>query len=104
MTPQEIAKSIADELRQHPERWTQGCTARNKEGMPVPHDDIAAVCWCALGHLWRIDPDGSTGMLDAAFSLMARKHMDFGSIVKFNDAPGRTVEDVIALCDKVAQS
>lgn len=104
MTPQEIAKSIADELRQHPERWTQGYSARGQDGSPVAHDDTSAVCWCLLGHIWRKDPDGSSGLLDAGFSLVARKHIEFSSIVKFNDAQGRAVADVIELCDKVAQS
>ena len=37
-----------------PENWTQGTTARNKEGEKVNCDDPAACKFCVMGHMIKV--------------------------------------------------
>lgn len=99
MTPQEIAKSIADELREHPERWNQGSSGRTDQGWAVPARDPAAIKWCLMGHKVRRDES----MLATEFAV-ALGFASYNGLTYWNDHPERTVADVIALCDKVSQS
>ena len=84
-TVKEIALSIASELKEHPEHWGQIYFHHNGKS-------------CLAGHLRRrmgddYDQYNLTPFYDAVD----------GSITRWNDAPQRTVQDVIALCEKVAQ-
>lgn len=80
-----------------PEKWTQGCGARAADGQVVLSNSFAAVCWCLGGaalrcYLW---PTG-----DAFVKLRQR----FGSMFEafgWNDTPGRTYEEVIALAKEL---
>lgn len=36
--------------------WCRGTVARNKELVPVPHDHMSAVKWCAMGAIQTIAP------------------------------------------------
>lgn len=101
MTPQEIAKSIADELRQHPERWAQGANGYSADGNAVTSRSQNAVCWCLIGHIRRRDPDGRVPR-ELRSALM--RETGFRVVADWNDKQGRTVAEVIALCDKVSQS
>lgn len=97
MTPQELAKSIADELRSDPTRWSQGsAVALDKDGRIVRAEDPSAISWCIIGHALKRNAE-----LPDEFRIQAGEKM-IGCV--WNDAPGRTVADVIALCDKVAAS
>lgn len=90
-----IAADIARELREHPERWTQGTPARDKEGDSTRARSPAAVSWCLFGHIRR--------RLYPARCAVGTSSLLFGRLASsWNDAPERTVTDVIALCEKVA--
>jgi hypothetical protein len=92
----DIALDIADELRKYPGHWTQGCIARQVNGHPCGEHNVDAASWSLKGHVFRRYAQYAFG--------------DFGSAIgypevsyeRWNDAPGRTVADVIALCEHVA--
>lgn len=88
------------ELLAVPERWTRGEFARRADGSPCGSKDPAAQCWCLVGAMCRLDDDPIRGMemLDA---IRAATRSDSASV--WNDAPGRTHADVLALLDRVVQ-
>lgn len=95
----EIVADIARELRAHPERWCQGPSAMNAEGHEVGSNEDDAVAWCLEGHVW-----ARTQMFALPVSTFFLLRAALGQEVLFswNDAPGRTVSDVIQLCEKAA--
>ncbi len=95
MNVKEIAADIARELREHPERWTQGAPARDKEGNSARVRSPAAVSWCLLGHIRRKQYQ-TRGEVGTSAMLTAQL------VSSWNDAPARTVTDVIVLCEEVA--
>lgn len=77
------------ELLDKPEKWTQGCTARDKDGIHVMLTSAAAVCWCLMGAVWKCYLPNECGQI---FTVLG-KHV--GDNVGFwNDARERTFEDV----------
>lgn len=119
MTPQEFAKKIAAELREHPSAWTQYAAARTIEGRRTGSRTVDANCWCLTGFIGRevLFPRFSlTGIGDPTGDRIVEAlilHMEpIGrvrdiraiEVILWNDAESRTVEEVIALLDKVAES
>lgn len=92
-----IAADIARELREHPERWTQGHWARDADGKKVSWGHTSAVCWCLEGHIKK--RDGDTGDFAEAAGTM---NGEFTGLASFNDR--YDLASVIELCDKVAAS
>lgn len=76
---------LADFLEENPETWCQGHGAIDEEGAAVNPLNPDAVKWClwGFGHKFHI----------SYFDIYARIGE---SLVTWNDAPGRTVQDVIA--------
>lgn len=96
-TVQEIAAEIAQELTEHPDRWTQGTYARDEKGRECSTAD--GVCWCILGWLSRKVECG--GILWESFSSAAGFE-NTQELLHWNDAPLRTVDEVVDLCQQVA--
>lgn len=95
----EIAADIARELRKHPECWTTGCFARDSNGCRVHYRDPYATCWCLEGHIYKRHGD------IVHFAILAGTLDDCTTgLATFNDASSTSIDDVIALCEKVAQS
>lgn len=95
-------EAIADEIEQHPERWTQGPLAKDTEGDVWDDDDMrdrirGAYCWCALGFCRRehLNPALLLRALGADAYAVFRLTM-------FNDAKIRTPADIVALFRKAA--
>jgi len=111
-----IARDIAKEFRACPSHWTQGVAARSRCGYAAEASSPRAVCWCLKGAIdLRLHdgiPDQFRRQLAVyrAFDLvlgypLPPAHMkDYAALhfTTWNDQRGRTVEEVIALCDKVA--
>lgn len=95
--PKNIAADIARELREHPERWTQGHWARDSSGNKVNWRDPGAVCWCLEGHINK--RGGDTGDFAQAAGTLDAEGCTTG-LAQFNDRCD--VADVIELCEKVA--
>jgi hypothetical protein len=93
--PKTIAADIVRELKDHPERWTQGHWARDYSGKKVHWNDPGAVCWCLEGHINK--RGGDTG----DFGEAAGTRDDcFTGLASFNDK--YDIASVIELCEKVA--
>lgn len=97
-TIKQIAASIAAELHSHPDRWTQGYNAKDRHGLLVDSRDEQACAWCLLGHIKRRSPLRYCGR---------RNSMEFGftdadEMTMWNDKSERTVADIIARCEAVA--
>lgn len=106
MDIKEIAKSIADELRANPHRWSRDAIAKDANGVKVHRFDPSCQSLCLLGHIWNaVDRDiewpSYEDQKEAEDGF--RRFLRGGSIACFNDA-ANSVEDIISLCDKVAQS
>lgn len=80
--------------------WTQHYTARDAAGDPVPTNKQEACSFCAVGALMAVGrPQDFEASLHAAAVLLAALPEPFTSIVDFNDAKGRTQDEVLALFD-----
>lgn len=94
--------------------WTTDTYAKTQKGFDVSPCDDAADCWCILGAVYREagqDPDGYTNhpdVVDAVEKLIVagglyspgRRFTPLELIFRWNDQPGRTQDEVLALFDK----
>jgi hypothetical protein len=78
--PKEIAADIARELREHPERWTQGYYAFDASGEMREAHDPRATCWCLMGMI-----DKRTDCPTDTFEAF-QKAAPFESMSVWNDA------------------
>ena len=113
LTPQQIAADVAREYREDLRRWTQGHWARDANGYGVGTRDSRAVCWCLRGAIDKRLQGSDQPTFDAIYRAFDKaigcaweegrtdNHVHF---VAWNDRPGRTVREVIELCEKVAAS
>lgn len=83
----EVALSIATELKEHPEHWIQ----RAYYG-----DEGEA---CLVGHLQRYR---NSPVYTQVYDKLCQAANTDDALSSWNDAEGRTVQDVIALCERVA--
>ncbi len=101
MNVREIAKSIAEELRANPSLWTQHWYARTISGASTPPTSPDFHSGCLIGNARRICADDDQSV--CAFRRACAEIVGHPeSPAQWNDAPGRSVEEVIALCEKVA--
>jgi|SRR6185312_3354308 len=78
--------------------WTQDTDARDCHGKPVRHDSCAACRWSLYGALLRAAPS----TLYAWRVLNKCWPNRSGGAIAWNDAPGRTQAEVVALLEQVA--
>lgn len=80
--------------------WNQGTFAQNAKGEAVTSGDPEACSWCLIGALGTAAKDHETAF-DRAYDIL-RKLMPIGSysLSLWNDLPGRTQADVLALIDR----
>lgn len=83
------------ELLAEPERWTQSVLAKSKFGNAVTTRSPRAVSWCLLGAHYRVT-NGWTA--SDAWDILQRA-AGVSSLSFWNDAPGRTHAEVLALLD-----
>lgn len=91
----------ARELIARPEGWTKRANARDARGGIVGVGSGRATCFCAVGALWHADApnfhsvralrDALESVLPAGVAI---------EIEAFNDDPGTTHADVLALFDR----
>jgi hypothetical protein len=106
VTPAEILRGAAEMLAA-PGAWTQGAWARDAAGRRLMPFEDAATCWCARGALWRCAADGRHGVsyMAAQYALarVVPGRNTLSSIAIWQDAPGRTVEEVRAAMLEAAE-
>jgi hypothetical protein len=76
-----------------PAHWTQGAYAKDSIGLQVTPQSNQAVCFCLAGALHK-----------AKANYMAGRFVEnltgIGDIIDWNDAPGRTHDQVLDLLDR----
>ena len=104
----EATRKARNRFSQSPHSWTQHVIACDSDGDEVSAFDGEAVKWCAYGCVMSfLEPEYSThGYLHKEASSILREHLlesGMGDTIVsvWNDEPGRTVEDVLALYDHV---
>jgi hypothetical protein len=87
-----VARTIID-----CEGWTQETYARTADGDGTDVDDPKASCFCSLGAIWAVSfaHGGQLGAITAV-----ERAMNSGNLVGWNDAPGRTKEEVLSAFDR----
>lgn len=98
MTYKELAKQMADFYRSNPGSWTQGAAARDKDGHEVGFFRPEATQWCLVGLANRFCPGDNIQRL-RLYEAVTGSELDQD---KWNDAPGRTVEEVIEKLELVS--
>ena len=98
MNAQQLAASLADFYAEDPNRWTQNDEARDANGYACSARNPDAVQWCVSGAVDKLYPV----FREHEAWMEMRRLMPGGSVVCFNDAPNRTVEEVIAQLRKIA--
>jgi hypothetical protein len=88
-------REIAAELRQYPERWTQGEWARDANGRRPEFTDNEPVCWCVFGFCVR------EKITEHAMPLLTE--LAGTSVPAWNDKPGRTAAEVADLFERAAE-
>lgn len=85
--------------------WTRGAWARTESGSPCWEDNTNAVCWCLSGAVQKVfSGDESTQTrIDLTRALVRNLPAGFWDIPAWNDEPGRTKEEVLALIDKTIE-
>lgn len=79
--------------------WTQGTLAKSNENRKVSFHSPRAVCWCALGAL-RL----AGGYYEEGQDALERLLPYETELFTWNDAPGRTQAEVLALFDKAIEA
>lgn len=98
MTPREIIEGAIDLLNE--KGWCQYTTARATDGYPVAGDDPRAASYCLYGlivvqdNLWSWSPSvqGTLRFIEQHLGLP-----DGQGVSGWNDAPGRTKDEVLSL-------
>lgn len=84
--------------------WTQKADARGRWGLPVPYASQFARRFCLVGALSRAQVDLGRAAGFARGEVLTRLWQASGavhSLLGWNDAPGRTQEEVLRLLDGV---
>ena len=108
MSAAEILNRAADIVSQ-PGAWTQGRTARDKDGAAVASHTPEAVCFCAIGAINRAAFEASTDWAgsDLAYAMLSRQlRSDMPEalgVATWNDTPGRTQDEVANLLRRAAK-
>lgn len=105
MTTHELLKKARTYVVQG---WCVGAPAKTLSGMICHAKHPDAVSWCALGALWAPLPDFNASILEATNSQrliteacnILKALSGEEEIFDYNDAPGRTKEDILELLDQ----
>ncbi len=85
-----------------PEKWTQGALARDCDGNEVEAMGQIATCYCLSGALWVVAADDESKFHELLNKFCDANGLARGSrhMIEWNDAEGRTYEEVITAVRK----
>lgn len=98
------ARKIAEEFKASPQSWTKRVWATDSKKQQVAVTSPEASCWCLLGAFRREIPK----IYDANYEGVTIKRLidnyfpESLGIVGWNDRPERTIEEVIAKLEEIA--
>lgn len=81
--------------------WTQGALAKNSSGIEVDMHSTEAICFCIVGATAAVVSDYTT---NRKVRNHIRQFTPGNLIFDWNDAPGRTLQEVNDLLDKAINS
>lgn len=84
--------------------WTQNTGARDDEGSSVLVTDPDAVSWCMLGALDVACRMTDNSYEDLKYVLGKFLGVSWDKVAEFNDRNGRTVEQVLAVYDRIIEN
>lgn len=94
----EVLDRAAD-LLESEGRWTQGALARTKMGHCIGPEEANSACWCALGAIMHVGKG-----LNLQPVIIAMRTITGGSAIgDWNDAPGRTQDEVVQALRSASQ-
>ncbi len=83
--------------------WTQEASARDAEGEPLFSTDPRACSFCILGAVWRAV--GYENQMESRLVYALRNAIgEDAKLVSYNDTPGRTQDEMLALVDKAIEN
>ena len=83
-----------------PGAWTTGASARDEDRQTTDVYGIDAVSWCLIGALWRhTDRGAQRQAAKQALLTVINLQLPAMGIRSFNDAPGRTLDEILAVID-----
>lgn len=100
MSPQDVLRQAADLIERT--GWCQGVYARDARGVITDFISDAAVEFCALGAIFHCEPEGYAADVSAPEQLLVNR-IGTRTVGEWNDAPGRTKDEVIATLRKAAE-
>ena len=100
-TPSAVLLAAADLIERT--GWTQGSPAADEQGYPVRSHSAAACRFCVAEAIRRACPGYPNDNLDIAAMNLLERHLSTLDIPAWNDAPGRTKEEVVAALREAAR-
>lgn len=85
--------------------WCQGAYAKTDRGRPIGPNETPATCFCLTGACIRVvgDGPGMSGFLAHLRETLELRGWEYHSIPIWNDSPGRTQAEVLALVDETIE-
>lgn len=80
------------ELITGPDKFCKGACCRDVNGKDTPYDSPYTYSWCLFGAINKCYPENYSEMCD-----IIDKYIGLG-LVRWNDKPERTYEDIVSLC------
>lgn len=105
-TVEQLAAEAAALIRKG---WCQGYLSTDTEGNVAYPEEGNVANYCAIGAMSEVAPKDDDGidlyikLLDEFQAHLGPKEGGMYTIASFNDAPGRTAEEVAAVFDKIAE-
>lgn len=87
--------------------WTQGVSARDKDGYPISPEDDDAKSFCPIGAKIRVKYEGKLGYNDTDEldkALLEEFHCPDRSIINWNDTNGRKAVEAVEYVEKVIKN
>lgn len=105
MKPSEILSEVARRFETGEWGWHQHSSARDKEGIPVMLRQPSACSFCLLGALSRTTAPSDRQGYGKAVEYISKAIPDYDheGLVAWNDAPGRTKEQVTGVLKDAAK-
>jgi hypothetical protein len=88
--------------------WTHGAYARDASNETIHFSDLNATCFCTVGAIYRangpfIDNNTTGEYYGLRYLWKAVKLENEPELTHWNDAPGRTLNDILDVYDKAIQ-
>lgn len=99
MTPR-AHLTAARALISEPGGWIKKSSGKKSDGKPDNSTNLSeAVCFCALGAVWRAAGDSRSSCAEIILGKIVRTTTRFDNPVSFNDDPSTTHADVLKVFD-----